>query len=108
MSNEGCFPVLMDLLIKSHIITLGSLIHITEHDLSDTKAMEEKLKMRSTRVVTQLLSKWKEIINKEEFKMIKDVEEGWIQQKDVSIRENVLMNVSCLTFSWVKQKWQSK
>lgn len=39
--------------------------------------MEEELKMRSTR----LLSKWKEIITKEELKMIKDFEEGWIQPK---------------------------
>lgn len=81
VSNEGCFPALRDLLIKSHIITLGSLVRITGHDLSDSKAMEEELKMRSTRVVTRLLSKWKEIITKEELKMIKNFEEGWIQPK---------------------------
>lgn len=82
VSNEGGFPVLTDLLIKSRIITLGSLICITGHDLSDSKAMEERLKMRSTRVVTRLLSKWKEVITKEELITIKDFKEGWIQPRD--------------------------
>lgn len=82
VSNEGCFPALMDLLMKSHIITLGTLIRITGPVLSDTKTMEGMMKMRSTRVLNQLLSKWKGTITDEELKMIKDYEEGHIQPKE--------------------------
>ncbi len=64
-----------DLLIKSHVTTLGRLIDITGPELSNTKAMAEKLSLKSIRVTTQLLTKWRESVTEEEFKMIKDFSE---------------------------------
>lgn len=85
------FPVLTDLLIKSHVTTLGRLIHITGSELSNTKAMAEKLGLKSIRVITQLLTKWKESITEKEFEMIKDFAERRIQPEDDDCFPNVCL-----------------
>ncbi len=46
VSNDCFFPFLTDLLIKSHGTTLGRLIDITGPELSNTKAMAEKLSLK--------------------------------------------------------------
>ncbi len=52
VSNKIFFSFLTDLLIKSHVTTLGRLTDITGPELSNTKVMAETLSLKSIRETT--------------------------------------------------------
>ncbi len=59
LSANGLFPGLNKALIDNKVVTLGQLLETAGLDLKNDEAIALRLGFRSTRLVAQLLLKWR-------------------------------------------------
>jgi len=78
ISSKGPFPALEGTLLRSGIISLGHLVQLAGTDFKSVDLVAEHLGIRSTRVVTKLLEKWRSALTEEECKLLKDYSDGFI------------------------------
>lgn len=76
LSASGLYPGLNKALIDSKITTLGQLLEISGHDFMNGEATAQHLKIRSIRLVAQLLVKWRTVLNAMERTMLTEYCDG--------------------------------
>ena len=76
LSASGLYPGLNKALIDSKITTLGQLLEVSGLDFMNKEATAQHLRIRSTRLVAQLLVKWQTVLKATERALLTEYCDG--------------------------------
>ncbi len=76
LSANGLFPGLNKALIDNKVVTLGQLLETAGLDFKNDEAIAQRLGFRSTRLVAQLLLKWRAALKPTEWSLLSSFRDG--------------------------------